>query len=71
MTVGVEILNLAVVGPLVGNIEGGGDRASVGVDAIALKQILVQLLVQVIHGVVESQQHNLRYLLNRHVSFMR
>lgn len=45
----IEVLDLAVVGPFVGNIESGCDGTSIGVDAVLLKEVGVQHLVQVIH----------------------
>lgn len=68
VTVRVQVLDLTVVGPLVRDVEGGGDWATVRVDAVAFEQILVQLLVQIVYRVVEGQQHDLRYLLDRHVA---
>lgn len=59
MSIGVEVLHLAVVGPLVGHVEGGRDRTAVGVDPALLEQIRVQLLVQIVHGVVEGQEDDL------------
>jgi hypothetical protein len=63
VSVGVQVLHLAIVGPFVRHVEGGGDGAAVGVDASALKQRLVQTLVQVVDGIVEGQQHDLGDLL--------
>ena len=63
MTGGVEILHLAVVGPLVGDVEGGGDGAAVWILSPFLEQVDVQALVQVVHRVVERQENDLRYLL--------
>jgi hypothetical protein len=68
VSVGVQVLHLAVVGPFVRHVEGGGDGAAVGVDASALKQRLVQALVQVVDGVVEGEQHDLRDLFGRESS---
>lgn len=69
VTVGVQVLHLTVISPFVRHVESGRDRASVGVNAAALEQVLVQLLVQVIHGVVECQQDNLRHLFHGHIDF--
>lgn len=69
VTVGVQVLHLTVIGPFVRHVESGGDRASIGVDAAVLKQVLVQLLVQVIHGIVECQQDDLRHLFHGHIDF--
>lgn len=55
VAIGVQVLNLTVVSPLVGDVERRGDGASVGVDAAFPEQIGVQLLVEVVHGIVERQ----------------
>lgn len=68
MSVGVQVLHLAVVGPFVRHVEGGRDGAAVGVDASALEQRLVKTLVQVVDGVVEGEQHNLRDLFRGETS---
>lgn len=63
MTGGIEILHLAVVGPLVGDVERGGDRAAVWIFPPFLEQVDVEALVQVVHRIVESQKNDLRYFL--------
>lgn len=63
MARGIEILNLAVVGPLVGHVEGGRDGTAVGVLPSLLEQVGVETLVQVVHGIVEGQEDDLRYFL--------
>lgn len=60
---GVQTLNLTVISPLVGDVESGGDRASVRVDAAPSEEVGVQLFVQVVDGVVKRQQNDLRHLL--------
>ena len=60
MSVGVQVLHLLVVGPLVRDVEGGRDRAAVGVDAVVLKHVLVQALVEVVDRVVEGEEDKLR-----------
>lgn len=69
MSIWIQVLYLTVVGPLVRNVKRRWDWTSVGINASMFKQILIELLVQVIDRVVECQQNNLRYLLNRHVNF--
>lgn len=69
MTGRVEILNLAVVGPLVGDVERGRDGATVRIFPPFLEQIGVQSLVQIVHGVVERQENDLRYLLRKVVTY--
>lgn len=65
---GVEILHLAVIGPLMGHVEGGRDGTAVRILSALLEQIGVQTLVQVIHGIVEGQKYDLRYLLRQVVT---
>jgi len=65
---GIEILDLAVVGPLVGHVEGGRDGTAVGILSSLLEQVGVQTLVQIVHRVVERQQNDLRYLLRQVVT---
>jgi len=45
VAVGVEILDLTVVGPFVRDVEGGRDGASVRVGPTRFEEILVKLLV--------------------------
>lgn len=68
MSIGVQVLYLAVVGPLVRHVEGGRDGAPVRVDTAALEQILVELFVQIVDGIVEGQQHNLGHMFDRKFS---
>lgn len=49
----VQILHLAVVGPLVGHVERRRDGTAVRVFTSLLEQIGVKALVQVVHGIVE------------------
>lgn len=69
MTVSVQVLNLTVVSPFVGNVECSRDWTTVGIHTPTLEEIGVKLLIQVVDGIVESQQNDLRDLLNRHISF--
>jgi hypothetical protein len=69
MTVGVKILHLTVIGPFVRNVEGGRNGASIGIDASTLEEILVQLLVKVVDGIVEGQKNDLRHLFDGHIGF--
>ena len=68
MASGIEILDLAVVCPLVGDVERGGDRAAVRIFPALLEQVRVETLVQVVHRIVERQQNDLRYLLRQVVT---
>ena len=60
----MEILagHLAIVRPLVADVERRLDGAAVGVVAVA-EQILVELLVEVVDGVVEGEEDELGNLL--------
>lgn len=60
MTAGVERLHLRVIGPLVRDVEGAGDGAPVRVLATAVENVLVDVPVEVVDGVVEGEQHDLR-----------
>lgn len=71
VAIGVHILDLTIIGPLVGHIERRGDRTTVGVFPALLEQVDVQLLVQVIDGVVKRQQDYLRRLLRRYATCTR
>ena len=55
-----QVLNLLVVGPLVRHVERGGDRTAIRVLAARLEHLLVQLTVNVVDGVVEGEEHQLR-----------
>lgn len=68
MTIGIEILHLAVVSPFMRYIECSRDRASIWIITTLFEQISIQSLVQVIHRVIEGQQHNLWYLLGQVVA---
>ena len=49
---GVELVDLAVVRPLVGHEEGGRDGAAVRVDSLP-KQSVVEISVEIIDGIVK------------------
>ena len=68
VTGGVQVLDLAVVCPFVGHVEGRRDGTPIGVLSSLLKQIRIKTLVKVVHGIVEGQEHDLRYLLRQVVS---
>lgn len=53
MTGCIEILNLAVIGPFVGDVERRRDGTAVRVFTSLFKEIGVQALVQVVNGIVE------------------
>ena len=64
VALGEKVLDLAVVGPLVADVEGGGDGAAVGVGPMRAEDVLVEVLVQVAHRVVEGQHDDLNRLLD-------
>ena len=53
MSVGVEVLNLSVVCPLVRDVKGGQDGTAVGVQAVRGENVAVQVLVQIVDGIVK------------------
>ena len=63
VAVGVQVLHLGVVRPLVGHVEGGLDGAAIGVEPPS-KEILVELLVQVVDSIVEGKKNELGDLVS-------
>ena len=63
VSLAVDLLDGRVVGVLVGNEESGLDVAAVGILALAVEHLLVQVDVVVVDGVVERHHHHLRHLL--------
>lgn len=68
MAVRVKVLNLAIVRPLVGHVEGAGYGTPVGVFPALLKEVSVRDLVQVIDGVVECDQNHLWHFFHWYVA---
>ena len=64
VSVCVNVLNLAVVRPLVADVEGGRDGAAIGVVSVRAEDVFVKVLVQVAHGVVEGQDDQLNGFLD-------
>lgn len=64
MPICIEILHLAVVGPLVRDVKCGGDGAAVGVESALFEEIGEEFLVQVVDGIVKRQQDNLRRVID-------
>lgn len=64
----VHLLDGRVVGVLVGDEEGGLDVASVRVLALPVEDLLVQLDVVVVDGVVEGDGDHLRHVFGGEVS---
>ena len=60
----LSISDLSIVRPLVRHVEGGLDGAAVGVVAAA-EEVLIELLVQVVDGVIEGEEDELRDLVGR------
>lgn len=67
----VEILHLAIVRPLVRDVKRRRDRAAVRIFTAVFEQIAVQRPVQVVYGVVEREQNDLRQLLDRYTTCVR
>ena len=63
VSVRVHVLDLAVVRPLVRDVERRRDGAAVRVLAPVLEEVDVELAIQVVNGVVEGQQDDLRRVL--------
>lgn len=51
-----------------GHVEGSRDGTAIRVLASLLEQVGVQALVQVVHGIVEGQEYDLRYFLRQVVT---
>ena len=62
MTISVQVLDLGIVCPLMGNVEGRLDGAPIGVVTVS-KEILVELLVQVIDGIIKGEKDKLGNLV--------
>lgn len=69
MTIGVEVLDLAVIGPFVRDVESGRNGASIGVNTTLFEEVRVQALVEVVHRIVEGQQDDLGHLINGYVAY--
>lgn len=63
VAIGVHVLDLAVVGPFVGDVEGALDGAPVGVPPFVSEEIFEELLIETVDGVVEGEEHELRNVL--------
>ncbi len=50
----IEILNLAVICPLMAHKKGGGNRASIGIESVILEDFFVQIAIQVVDGIVKG-----------------
>ena len=67
MSVGVEVLDLSIIRPLVGDVKCPQNWAPVRIDPVRSEYVLVQILVQIIHRVVKSQNDQLRHFFSRQV----
>lgn len=65
MAISVQVLDLRVIGPFVGHVEGGRERAPVRVGTSFFEQIHVQLFIEIINRVVECEHYQLWYVLGR------
>lgn len=68
MALAVCLLNSGVVGVLVRHEEGGFDVTAVGVLAISVEDILVQLDVVIVNSIIESDGNHLGNVLRWEVS---
>lgn len=68
VTVRVEILHLAIVCPFMRDVKRRRDWTSVRILTTIFEQIAVKRFVKVVHGIVESEQNDLRRLLGRNTT---
>lgn len=68
MSSGIQILDLTVIGPFVRNIKSGTDWASIWIDTATFEKVRVENFVEVIYGIVKSEENNLWNLLDGQVS---
>ena len=64
----VRLLHGRVVRILVGDEEGSLDVAAVGVLTLSVENVLIQLDIVVVDGVVKSDRDHLRHILSREVA---
>ena len=69
MPIRIEVLNLAVVGPLVRDVKRSGNWATVGVETALVEEVAVQLFVQVVDGIIKCQQDNLRHGIDAQAAY--
>lgn len=68
MALAMCLLHSGVVGVLVRYEEGGFDVAAVGVFAVSVEDVLVQLDVIIVNGIIESDGDHLGNILRWEVS---
>lgn len=68
MAVCIEILHLAIVCPFMRDVKSRRDWAAVRILTAIIEQLAVQGIVKVVYGVVESEQNDLRRLLDRNTT---
>lgn len=61
----VQVLHLRIVSPLVRYVKCGCDWATVRIDSAALENIGVNSFIDIIDGIVKSQQNDLRRMVCR------
>ena len=64
VAISVQVLYLAVIGPLVRDVKRGSNRTAIRVESSVLEQVFVKILVQIVDGIVERQQDQLRRVLH-------
>ena len=65
MAHGVQILHVAVICPAVGEVKRGPDRTPVGIAALLVEHLHVEIIVVHVHGPVEGNEQDLRSLVGR------
>lgn len=68
MAVCIEILHLAIVCPFMRDVKSRRDWAAVRILTAIIEQLAVQGIVKVVYGIVESEQNDLRRLLDRNTT---
>lgn len=68
MTIGVQVLHLAIIRPFVRYVECSCDRTSVGICTTFLEQVAIQSFIEIVDGVVKGEKHDLRHLLDRKIT---
>ena len=56
--------HLSIVSPLVGHVESGLDGTSIGIESSS-EEVFIELLVQIIDGIIEGEEDKLRNLIRR------
>lgn len=64
----IEILHLGIVCPFMRDVKSRRDRAAVRILTTVFEQLAVQGFVKVVYSIVESEQNDLRRLLDRNTT---